>query len=57
MKKTDIIKEDIKTLEGLRKQFIKKGKFALVKEVEDEIKVMKDLLEKEVNKNVMGRFE
>ena len=57
MKKKDIIKEDIKTLEGLRKQFIKKGKFALAREVEEEIKIMKDMLEKEVNKNVMGRFE
>ena len=57
MKKTDIIKEDIKTLEGLRKQFIKKGKFELAKEVEEEIKVMKDMLEKEVNKNELGRLK
>lgn len=56
MKKKEIIKEDIRTLEGLRKQFIKKGKFELVKEIEEEIKIMKDMLEREVNKNVMGRF-
>ena len=57
MKKRNIIKEDIKTLEGLRKQFIRKGKFELVKEVEEEIKVMKDMLEKEVNKYELGRLK
>ena len=56
-KDKEIIKEDIKMLEGLFITYKKKGQFKIAREIEEELKIMKDLLEKEGNKNVLGRFE